>query len=171
VALAPATSRNPGFDAGLIAVTASRDRRSFPVAARAPAGPGRRGSKTSAGRNRRKRAWPASSHIRPWCNKLDLDRDAAVSEGRNADIESIADLQALDEILAKIEVDPDVGQIDQGNERHARRYIFARLDIALIDLRGYGSIDLELIDDRLNALDIGIGLFDVGLAIARSSFV
>ena len=55
------------------------------------------------------------------------------------DIESIADLQSLDEILAKIEVDPDVGQIDQGNERYARRYVLARLDIALIDLRGYGA--------------------------------
>src|SRR5216684_1579604 len=59
-------------------------------------------------------------------------------------------------------MNPDVGQIDQGYERYARRYVLARLDIALIDLRGYGSIDLQLIDDRLNALDIGIGLFDVG---------
>src|SRR6202035_6035953 len=83
-------------------------------------------------------------------------------ESRNKDIKSIADLQVLDEILAKVEVDPDVGQIDQGYERHTRRYIFARLHIALIDLRGDGGIDHELIDDRLNALDIGIGLFDVG---------
>src|ERR1700722_3138816 len=96
-------------------------------------------------------------------NKLDLDRDTALIERRNPDIESVADLQVLDEVLAKIEVDPDVGQIDQGNQRHARRYIFARLYIALIDLRGEGGIDHELIDDRLNALDIGIGLFDVGL--------
>src|SRR5207244_9428208 len=91
-----------------------------------------------------------------------LDRDTAVSESRNTDIKSITDLQSLDEILAKIEMNPDVGQIDQGNERNARRYILARLHIALIDLRSYGSIDLELIDDRLNALDIGICLFDAG---------
>src|SRR5262249_25467744 len=97
------------------------------------------------------------------CNQLDLDCDTAVIESRNTDIEPVADLQALDEILAKIEVDPDVVQIDQGHERHARRYIFARLDIALVDLRSDGSIDHELIDDRLNALDIGIGLFDTGL--------
>src|SRR6267378_2219958 len=96
------------------------------------------------------------------CNKLDLDRDTAVIKGRNTDIKSIADLQTLDEILAKIEMNPDVGQIDQGNERYARRYVLARLHIALIDLRGYGSIDLELVDDRLNALDIGICLFDAG---------
>ena len=61
-----ATSQNPGFEASLIAATASRDRRSSPVAARAPAERGRRELKTSASRNRRKRAWPASSHIRPW---------------------------------------------------------------------------------------------------------
>ena len=51
--------------------------------------------------------------------------------------------RVLDEILAQIEVDPDVVEIDQGNERHARRDIFARLDIALIDLRGDGGIDHE----------------------------
>src|ERR1700722_16862848 len=95
-------------------------------------------------------------------NELDLDRDRAFSESRNTDIKSIADLQVLHEILAKIEMNPDVGQIDQGNQRYAGRYIFARLDIALIDLRGNGGIDNELIDDRLNALDIGIGLFDAG---------
>ena len=60
-------------------------------------------------------------------------------------------------------MDPDVGQIDQGDERHARRHIFAGLDIALIDLRGDRRVDDQLIDDRLNALDIGIGLFDIGL--------
>src|SRR6202035_1884532 len=97
------------------------------------------------------------------CNQLDLDRDAAVGEGRNTDVETVADLQSLDEILAKIEMNTDVGQIDQGDERHARRHVLARLHIALIDLRSYGSIDLELIDDRLNALDIGIGLFDISL--------
>src|SRR5712672_1771440 len=96
------------------------------------------------------------------CNKFEFDRDTAVSESRNADIKSIADLQALDEILAKIEMNPDVGQIDQGNQLYARRYICARLHVALVDLRGDGGIDHELIDDRLNALDIGIGLFDAG---------
>ncbi len=78
-------------------------------------------------------------------------------------VKSIADFQALHQILAKIEVDPDIGQIDQGDEWHARRNIFARLHIALIDLRGNGSIDNQLIDDGLHALDIGIGLFDIGL--------
>jgi hypothetical protein len=82
--------------------------------------------------------------------------------GTQNGFKSIADLQVLHEILAKIEMNPDVGQIDQGNQRYAGRYIFARLDIALIDLRGNGGIDNELIDDRLNALDIGIGLFDAG---------
>jgi hypothetical protein len=61
-------------------------------------------------------------------------------------------------------VGSDIGQIDPRYERHARRHIFARLDIALLDLRGDGSIDHQLIDDGLNALDIGIGLFDIGLA-------
>src|ERR1700722_19306965 len=75
------------------------------------------------------------------CNKLDLDRDTALIESRNTDIKSIADLQALDEILAKVEVDPDVGQIDQGYEWHTRRYIFARLHIALTNLEGEGGKD------------------------------
>jgi len=77
-------------------------------------------------------------------------------------IESIPDLQALHQILAKIEVNPDIGQIDQSNERHARRYIFARLDVALVDLRSDRGIDRELIDGRLNALDIRVALFDIG---------
>jgi ribosome-dependent ATPase len=66
IEIPPGFGHVPGLAASLIAVTASQDRRSFPVVARAPAGPGRRGSKTSASRNPPKHAWLASSHIRPW---------------------------------------------------------------------------------------------------------
>ena len=89
----------------------------------------------------------------------------------NPNVEPIADFQRLHQILAKIEVDPDVGQIDQGDEGYTRRHIFARLYIALVHLRSDGRIDGELIYDRLNTLDIRICLFDVGLEMARASFV
>src|SRR3954465_5673452 len=56
-------------------------------------------------------------------DELDLNRDGAVPECRNADIEAIADLEAFHEILAKIEMHPEIGQIDQGNERDARRHV------------------------------------------------
>src|SRR6202020_287978 len=68
------------------------------------------------------------------CNESDFDCDAAVTEGRKTNVESIADFQRFHQILAKIEVNPDVGQIDQRDERHARRHIFARLHVTLIHL-------------------------------------
>src|SRR4029077_15026607 len=39
-------------------------------------------------------------------NELDLDGDAAVAERRNAHVETIADLERLDQILPQIEVNP-----------------------------------------------------------------
>src|ERR1700742_2609714 len=96
-------------------------------------------------------------------DQLDFHRDHPVTQRGNMDIELVAYLQTLDQILTQIEVDPDILQVDQGHERYARRYVFARLDIALVDLRGDWGIDDELIDDRLNALDVGIGFFDAGL--------
>ena len=54
-------------------------------------------------------------------DQLDLDGDAAVAERRNAHVEAVADFQRLDQILAQIEMDPHVAEIDQRDQRHARR--------------------------------------------------
>jgi asparagine N-glycosylation enzyme membrane subunit Stt3 len=42
------------------------------------------------------------------------------AERRNADIEAVADLEAFDEVLAQIEVDPEIVEVDQRDQRHAR---------------------------------------------------
>ena len=59
----------------------------------------------------------------------------AVGQRRNAHAEAVADLQRLDQVLAQVEVDPQVAEIDQGHQRHAGRHVFARLHVALVDLR------------------------------------
>ena len=92
-------------------------------------------------------------------------------ERRNAHVEAVADLQRLDQILAQVEVDPEVVEIDQRHQRHAGRDVFARLDVALVDLRGHRRVDHHLIDDRLHGLDVGDRLLTFATAIWRSSAV
>src|SRR5262249_59168709 len=77
-------------------------------------------------------------------------------------VEAVADFQRLDQVLAQIEVNPQVAKIDQGDQRHAGRHVFARLDITLVDLRGNRSVDRHLIDDGFNGFDIGYCLADIG---------
>src|SRR5262245_13484228 len=56
----------------------------------------------------------------------DLDGNAAVAERRNAHAETVAELERLDQVLAQMEVDPHVGEIDQGHQRHAGRDVIRR---------------------------------------------
>ena len=68
---APCDQEEPGLrlsphEGGPIRASANPGRRSCRGAAPAPCRPGRRGSRTCAGRNRRWRGWRASSHIRLW---------------------------------------------------------------------------------------------------------
>src|SRR5262249_53450315 len=77
----------------------------------------------------------------------DLDGDAAVTQRRNSHVEAVADLQRLDQVLAQLEVDPHVVEIDQGHQRHAGRDVFAGVNVALVDLRGDRRVDDHLIDD------------------------
>src|SRR5215831_7617948 len=88
-------------------------------------------------------------------DQFDLDGDATVGERRYAYVEAVADLQRFDEILAQIEVDPHVIEIDQGYQRHAGRDVFAGLHVALVHLRGYRRVDHHLLDDRLHGRDVG----------------
>src|SRR5262249_32784891 len=53
----------------------------------------------------------------------DLDGDAAVAERGNPHAEAVADLQRLHQVLAQIEMDPQVVEIDQRHQRHAGRDI------------------------------------------------
>jgi hypothetical protein len=46
-------------------------------------------------------------------DQLDLDRDAAIAQGWNPHDVPIADLHVFHEILAKVEVDPSITEIDQ----------------------------------------------------------
>src|SRR5258708_8528056 len=46
-------------------------------------------------------------------DQLDLDCDAAVTECRNADVEAVANLERLYQVLAQVQVDPEVAKIDQ----------------------------------------------------------
>src|SRR5262249_46565676 len=94
-------------------------------------------------------------------NQLDLDGDAAVGERRDMYTEAVTDLQGLDQVLAQVEVDPQVAKIDQGDQRHAGRHVFARLDVALVDLRGDRRVDRHLLDDGLDGFDVGCRLADV----------
>src|SRR5262249_54211895 len=91
----------------------------------------------------------------------DLDGDAAVTSRRNSHAESVADLQRLDQVLAQVEVDPQVVEIDQGHQRHAGRDVFAGVNVALVDLRGDRRVDDHLIDDRLHGRDVGNRLLHV----------
>src|SRR5262249_30358441 len=88
-------------------------------------------------------------------DQLDFNSDAAVAEGWNSNVEAVADFQRLDQILTQIEVDPHVVEIDQRHQRHARRNVFAGLDVALVDLRRHRRIDQHLVDDGLNGFDVG----------------
>src|SRR5262249_18071218 len=94
-------------------------------------------------------------------DQLNLNGDAAVAQRRCTHPETVTDLQALDQVLAQIEVDPLVAKIDQGDQGHAGRDVFARLDVALIDLRGDRRVDRHLIDDGFDGFDIGYRLADV----------
>src|SRR5262249_24326137 len=68
-------------------------------------------------------------------DQLHLDSDAAVAERRNTDVEAVADLERLDQVLPEVEVDPQVVEIDQRHQRNPGRDIFAGLHVALVDLR------------------------------------
>jgi hypothetical protein len=52
---------------------------------------------------------------------------------------------------------------DGRHQRHAGRHVFARLDVALVDLRCHRGVDHHLVDDRLHGLDVGDGLADIRL--------
>src|SRR5262249_11892757 len=97
------------------------------------------------------------------CDQLDLNGDATVGECGNADVEAVADLDGLDQVLTQIEVYPQVAEIDQRHQRYSGRDIFAGFYVALIDLRGNRRIDHHLVDDRLYRLDVGNGFADIGL--------
>src|SRR5262245_12081155 len=94
-------------------------------------------------------------------DQLNLNGDAAVTKRRYTHPEAVTDLQALDQILTQVEVDPQVAKIDQGDQRHAGRHVFARLNVTLIDLRGDRRVHRHLIDDGLYGFDIGYRLADV----------
>ena len=53
------------------------------------------------------------------CNELHLNGDATVVKRRNAHVEAIANFQRPDQVLAQVEVDPQVVEIDQRDQRHA----------------------------------------------------
>src|SRR5215471_12609769 len=84
----------------------------------------------------------------------DLDRDLAIIESWNTHVEAVADLERPYQVLPQIEVDPHVVQVNESYQWHARRYIFARLNVALVDLRSHWRIDQHLVDDRLNGRDV-----------------
>src|SRR5262249_18696735 len=48
-------------------------------------------------------------------NQLNLDSDTPIAKRRYTHTEAVADLQLLDEIFAKVEVDPKVAQVDQSD--------------------------------------------------------
>jgi hypothetical protein len=47
-------------------------------------------------------------------------------ERGNSHVEAVADLEILDQVLAQIEVDPQVVEIDQASPADAGRDVFAR---------------------------------------------
>src|SRR3984957_9402098 len=57
-------------------------------------------------------------------DKLDLRLDFLVPECGRAHLESVADLEPLDQILAEIEPQPDVVEVVQREKRHAGRDVF-----------------------------------------------
>src|SRR5262249_30803717 len=67
-------------------------------------------------------------------DELDLGHDLPVAKSGKSNLDAIAELQGLDEVLAQIEPQPNVVHIDQGDERDARPDTLALFDIDLIDL-------------------------------------
>src|SRR5215472_13657205 len=155
-----ATSRNPGFGFGLMSQTLSARP---PVQVGAHAGAQLRHLVDRVGADRECAqveiaggAGGAPARVFAFGgDEFDLDGDAAVGQCRDAYVEAVADLQRFDEILAQIEVDPHVIEIDQSYQRHAGRDVFAGLHVALVDLRGYRRVDHHLLDDRLHGRDVG----------------
>ena len=74
----------------------------------------------------------------------------------------VARLQSLDEVFAQVEAQPYVTQIDEREERHARRDIFAKFGADLIDLRGDRRLDRKFVDLGLGGVDRGLRLEDIG---------
>ena len=89
-----------------------------------------------------------------------------IAERRHPDLEAVADLEALDEILAQVEAQPDIAEVDQREQRHAGRHILAELGADLVDLRRERRLDRQLGDLGLERRDRGVGLGDVGLGDA-----
>src|SRR5262249_36942650 len=84
----------------------------------------------------------------------DLDRDLAIIESWDTHVEVVADLERSYQVLPQIEVDPHVVQVNESYQWHARRYIFARLNVALVGLGSHWCVDHHLVDDRLHGRDV-----------------
>ena len=80
----------------------------------------------------------------------------------DAHLEPVADLEPLDQILAEIESQPDVAEVDEREKRHAGGDIFPDLRSDLIDLRGDRRLDRELVDVGLDRVDARLRLEHVG---------
>ena len=92
----------------------------------------------------------------------DLGLDLPVAKRRHAHRKPVADLEALDEILAQVEAQPDVVKIDEREQRHAGRDIFAELRADLVDLRRDRRLDRQFVDSRLDRVDRGLRLDHIG---------
>src|SRR6185312_13019131 len=161
-----ATSRNPGFGIGLMG-RASLARPPVQIGAHAGAQLRHLIDRVGADRERAQVEIAGGAGGAPACifafgsDEFHLDRYTAVGARWDAYVEAIADFQRLDQVLAQIEVDPHVVEIDQRHQRHARRDVFAGLNVALVDLRGHRRVDHHLLDDRMHGRDVGRRFLDV----------
>src|SRR5215831_8975280 len=97
-------------------------------------------------------------------DERDLGGNATIAERGNAHPDAITDLQRLHQVLAQVEVDPQVVEINQSHQRYARRHVFSGFHVALVDLRGDRRVDHHLVDNGLHGFDVGDCFPDIGLS-------